>query len=319
MSMSYTKISNAIALKLALINCTLRKWLATMSTGKNTLLRSGEFARMTGVTKKALQVYMDKGLLIPDAVDMANGYRYYAKERAAQIEEIVKMREVGLSLDDIKDIFDRKDPLRYLDILHKRLDQVEKSIAQLERDRAILQFRIKNQSMFLNPPALRHCFVEYQPRRAYVRFPINPYQAKVDSGTAWYDALEAVRKSFQENDIPIKYFQNVGAVFDMDKMRDGKIMYSHAAIWPEDAALFDNVEYLEAGYYACMFDQRYMSDGTAIARAVTTLIDFVETSEYALCGDYFEECVAETTMFDFNRMLYVVKEQVPISLDPQSD
>ena len=40
---------------------------------------------------------------------------------------------------------------------------------------------------------------------------------------------------------------------------------------------------------------------------------------YAICGNYFEECVAETTMFDFNRMLYVVKEQVPIALDPQLD
>lgn len=286
---------------------------------KDGLLRSGEFAQMAGVTKKALQVYMDKGILIPDYVDMENGYRYYSKERSSQIEEIVKMREVGLSLDDIKDIFDRKDSLRYLDILHKRLDQVEKGIAQLEKDRAILQFRIKNQSMFLNPPALRHCFVEYQPRRAYVRFPINPYQAKVDGGAAWHDALEAVRKTFQENGIPIKYFQNVGAVFDMDEMRNGTIMYSHAAIWPDDTSLFDNVEYLEAGYYACMFDQRYMSDGLAIARAVTTLMDFVKTSEYTIRGSFYEECVAETTMFDFNRMLYVVKEEVPILLDPQSD
>ena len=286
---------------------------------KNNLLRSGEFAHMTGVTKKALQVYMDKGILIPDAVDMTNGYRYYAKERSAQIEEIVKMREVGLSLDDIKDIFDRKDSLRYLDILHKRLEQVEESIARLEQDRAILQARIDNQTMFLNPPALRHCFVEYQPKRAFVRFAINPYKATVDSGAAWYDALESVKETFREQGVPFKYFQNIGAFFNMDEMREGRIVYSHAAIWPENESMFKQVEYLEAGYYASLYDQRYMSDGLAISKTVSTLMDFVKTSEYAIRGSYFEECVAETTMFDFNRMLYVVKEQVPIDLDPQSN
>ncbi len=286
---------------------------------RDKMLRSGEFARMAGVTKKALQVYMDKGILIPDAVDMSNGYRYYAKERSAQIEEILKMREVGLSLDDIKDVLDRKDPLLYLDILHKRLDQVDATIAQLEQDRAILRARIENQTMFLNPPALHHCFVEYQPRRAYVRFPIDSYLAAKDAGTGWYDALESVRDAFRRRGVSVKYFKNVGAIFDMDELKRGRIIYSHAAIWPEDVSVFDDVEYLEAGYYASMYDQRYMSDGQAISKAVQTLMDFVNASDYAVCGDYFEECVAETTMFDFNRMLYVVKEQVPIVLDPQSE
>lgn len=283
------------------------------------LLRSGEFAQMTGVTKKALQVYMDKGILIPDYVDTVNGYRYYAKERSAQIEEIVKMREVGLSLDEIKDILERKDSLRYLDILHGRLAQVEASIAQLEQDRAILRARIDNQSMFLNPPALRHCFVEYRPRRAYVAFPIDSYRAASDSGTGWYDALESVRTTFRDKGIPFKYFQNVGALFDMEEMFAGRIVYTHAIIWPEDTSVFDDVRYLEAGYFASMYDQRYMSDGKAITYAVEKLMDYVKTNEYTVVGGYFEECVAETTMFDFNRMLYVVKEQIAIELDPQAN
>ena len=280
------------------------------------LMKSGEFAHFAGVTKKALQVYMEKGILIPDAVDITNGYRYFAKDRSALIEEIVKMREVGVSLDDIRDIFDRRDSLRYLDILHKRLEQVEQSITQLEQDRAILQARIENQNMFLNPPALRHCFVEYQPRRAYVKFPIKPYRVTNDDGIGWYDALEMVKDSFREQNIPMKYFQNVGAIFNMSELHEGHIVYAHAAIWPEDASLFENAEYLEAGYYASLYDQRYMSDGQAISKAVTTLMGFVETNDYVIRGDYFEECVAETTMFDFNRMLYVVKEQVPIVLEP---
>lgn len=282
---------------------------------KNNLLRSGEFAKRAGVTKKALQVYLDKGVLLPDHIDEENGYRYYAVERTAQLDEIIRMREVGLSLDEIKDIVDHKDSLRYLDILYARLEEVDRSIEQLEQNRAVLKARIENQSLFLNPPALRHCFVEYQPRRLCVRYPINPYSGTKDNGEAWQDALDEVRQIFREGNIPFKYFTNIGATFDMEQLQKGRIIYNNAVVLPESPALFPHVEYLPAGYYATMFDQRYMSDGDAISRAVTTLMDFVNGRGYQTCGDYVQTIVAETTMFDFNsRMLYVVKEQIPIEL-----
>ncbi|MBQ9068951.1 MAG: MerR family transcriptional regulator [Eggerthellaceae bacterium] len=286
---------------------------------QSSMLRSGEFAKRAGVTKKALQVYMDKGILLPDYIDRENGYRYYAVERSAQLDEIIKMREVGLSLDEIKDIIDQKDSLHYLDILYARLEEVDRNIEALEQNRAVLQARIDNQSMFLNPPALRHCFVEYQPRRMCVRYRINPYRGTKDSGEAWQDVLDMVRQSFHDNNIPFKYFSNIGATFDMNELSEGRIVYNHAIVTPESDAVFPHVEYLPAGYYATMYDQRYMSDGDAIARAVSTLMSFVNAHGYQTCGDYIQNCVAETTMFDFNlRMLYVVKEQVPIKLDSRS-
>ena len=280
------------------------------------LIRSGEFAKRAGVTKKALQVYMDKGILLPDHVDRENGYRYYDAERTAQLDEIIKMREVGLSLDEIKEIIDQKDSLHYLDILYSRLEEIDRSIEQLEANRAVLQARIDNQSMFLNPPALRHCFVEYQPRRLCVRYPIAAYRGTKDSGEAWLDALEMIRQEFRDNGIPFKYFSNIGATFDMEELKEGRIVYNSAIILPETDADFPRVEHLPAGYYATMYDQRYMSDGTAISNAVDTLMNFVNRHNYEVCGDYLQNCIAETTMFDFNRrMLYVVKEQVPIKLD----
>ncbi len=282
---------------------------------RDNLLRSGEFAKRAGVTKKALQVYLDKGILLPDHIDKENGYRYYAAERTAQLDEIIKMRDVGLSLDEIKDIIDQKDSLHYLDILHSRLAEVKRNIEELEQNRAVLQARIDNQSMFLNPPALRHCFVEYQPERLCVRYRINPYRGAKDTGDAWQEALDTVRRDFHDHDIPFKYFSNVGATFDMDELRRGRIVYNNAIVLPEADVGFPHVEHLPAGYYATMYDQRYMSDGDAIANAVSTLMSFVNAHGYQTCGDYIQNCVAETTMFDFTRrMLYVVKEQVPIKM-----
>ena len=280
---------------------------------RNGLVRSGEFAQRAGVTKKTLQVYLDKGILLPDHVDEDNGYRYYAVERISQLEEILKMREVGLSLDDIKDIAERKDSLHYLDILYSRLGEIDRSIAELETSRAAIQTRIDNQEMFLNPPALRHCFVEYQPKRPCVRYPIEPYRGTQDSGEAWLNTIDAVRRDFRAKGIPLKFMSNIGAEFDASEMRAGRLVYSNAIIFPDDVRGFENVGHLPAGYYATMYDQRYMSDGNAISRAVDALMSFVNTSGYETRGEYVQVIAAETTMFEFNsRMLYVVKEQVPI-------
>ncbi|MEX1381388.1 MerR family DNA-binding transcriptional regulator [Lactobacillus delbrueckii subsp. bulgaricus] len=44
------------------------------------LIKTGDFAKMCAVTKKALYVYEAKGLLKP-AVVKDNGYRYYRLEQ----------------------------------------------------------------------------------------------------------------------------------------------------------------------------------------------------------------------------------------------
>jgi hypothetical protein len=42
------------------------------------LLGIGEFARRTGLSPKALRIYAELGLLIPDEVDPYNGHRRHA-------------------------------------------------------------------------------------------------------------------------------------------------------------------------------------------------------------------------------------------------
>ena len=285
---------------------------------RSELLKSGTFAQHANVTKKALQVYMEKGLLIPDYVDVENGYRFFSAEKVAQVDEIVKMRQIGFSLDEIKQIFDDQDALEYLNSLNERLRDVDAQIAEAKQRRDVILSFIDNQSTFLNPPSLRHCFVEYLPERPCVRYPVEPYDARTDGGASWLGVLDMVKQEFASRGVPLMHFTNVGAVFDMDLLREGKLVYTHAIILLKDSAPFPNVEYLPAGYYATMYDQRYMSDGNAISTAAQTILDFIERNGYETRGEYIQHIVAETTMFDFNRLLYIVKEQIPIWVEPRN-
>jgi DNA-binding transcriptional MerR regulator len=65
------------------------------------LLSIGRFARLTGLTVKALRHYDAEGVLSPIHVDDWTGYRYYAVGQASDAIAIRRLRELELPLDEI--------------------------------------------------------------------------------------------------------------------------------------------------------------------------------------------------------------------------
>jgi effector-binding domain-containing protein len=73
------------------------------------LLSIGNFARLTGLTVRAVRHYGELGLLEPAFVDPESGYRYYAPEQIRDAQAIKRLRFLELPLDDIREILDAAD------------------------------------------------------------------------------------------------------------------------------------------------------------------------------------------------------------------
>jgi DNA-binding transcriptional MerR regulator len=67
-------------------------------------LRIGEFARFGQVSVSALRYYDEVGLLRPSEVDRWTGYRYYSLDQLAMLNRLLALKELGLSLDQIKQL-----------------------------------------------------------------------------------------------------------------------------------------------------------------------------------------------------------------------
>src|SRR5438128_2304701 len=65
------------------------------------LMSIGRFARLTGLSVKALRHYDELGLLRPAQVDTWTGYRWYAQEQRADAAAIRRLRELQLPLDEV--------------------------------------------------------------------------------------------------------------------------------------------------------------------------------------------------------------------------
>ncbi|MFI6696333.1 MerR family transcriptional regulator [Streptomyces sp. NPDC050433] len=66
-------------------------------------MRIGEIAALVGVTSRAVRHYHHMGLL-PEPERLSNGYRVYSVRDAVLLARIRRLSELGLSLDEVRDV-----------------------------------------------------------------------------------------------------------------------------------------------------------------------------------------------------------------------
>ena len=66
----------------------------------------GEFARLGAVSRRTLRRYDEIGLLPPAELDPVTGYRCYSAQRLRQLNRIVALKDLGLTLGQIRRLLD---------------------------------------------------------------------------------------------------------------------------------------------------------------------------------------------------------------------
>ena len=89
------------------------------------------------VTVKTMRHYEQKGLLLPDEVDVRTGYRYYSIDQMQRLNTIRDLQRLGFTLDEIKELYedDSHTPsIRQLDAKIKDTEaRLQHLIARRER------------------------------------------------------------------------------------------------------------------------------------------------------------------------------------------
>ena len=89
------------------------------------MYKIGDFSSMSKTTIKALRYYEKEGLLKSVYVDLNTGYRYYETSQLVEISKIISLRQIGLSIKDIKNILNGCD---MKSILNKRKKEIKENL-----------------------------------------------------------------------------------------------------------------------------------------------------------------------------------------------
>ncbi|HQV68705.1 MAG TPA: MerR family transcriptional regulator [Thermoflexales bacterium] len=108
------------------------------------MFRIGDFAKLTRVPVKTLRFYDEIGLLHPAQVDRFTDYRYYSAEQLPRLNRILALKDLGVSLEQIKSVVDgalSAENLRGMLILRREqlCQEMQDAAQQLMRVEARIQ------------------------------------------------------------------------------------------------------------------------------------------------------------------------------------
>ena len=69
------------------------------------MYKIGELSKLSKIPVKTLRYYDSEGILTPDYIDDFTGYRYYDAAKLSDCYRIIALKELGFSLNEIKDAF----------------------------------------------------------------------------------------------------------------------------------------------------------------------------------------------------------------------
>ena len=97
--------------------------------------------KQVGISKANIRFYEEEGLIHP-ARNQENNYREYSETDVEQLQEIKKLRLIGIPVQEIKDIYENRLTLQ--EALSHRLDEIEKEERTLKETKLTCQKALKS-------------------------------------------------------------------------------------------------------------------------------------------------------------------------------
>ncbi len=108
------------------------------------MFRIGEFSKIAQVSGRLLRYYDEIGLLSPESIDPETSYRYYNARQLPQLNRILVLKELGLSLGQIAQLLKQDtstDELRGMLALRKA--QIEQSVQEETARLRVVEARLE--------------------------------------------------------------------------------------------------------------------------------------------------------------------------------
>ncbi|MGM9881837.1 MAG: MerR family transcriptional regulator [Bacilli bacterium] len=124
------------------------------------MYRIGKFSILAKTTIKTLRYYEKEKLLLPSFVDN-NGYRYYDTAKLIDLAKIVSLRQIGLSIEEIRDILNGKN---LKETLNRRKKVLEEELTEYKYQLSKINYLLEEENMKYEviTKELPECIVYYK-------------------------------------------------------------------------------------------------------------------------------------------------------------
>ncbi len=110
------------------------------------MLSIGEFSNICKVSTKTLRYYAEIGLILPEEINLENGYRYYSIEQLDTMLFINRLKSYNFSLEEIKSILASGEPEdeKLYSALTRKKKEIEEQVQEYEKNLDQLNYDLSN-------------------------------------------------------------------------------------------------------------------------------------------------------------------------------
>lgn len=253
-----------------------------------------EFSRLTGIKRENLRYYDQIGLLSPECRG-ENGYRYYTQRQLSTAYLIYSLRELGISIEEIKKYIDRRTPEKMFSLFNSQKEYILKEMKKLERSLEVMELYVD-----MAEDALKYeensINIEYKKKEPIFLGPIISPDSIDDSVIALYDY--AATKG-----IDLGYpFGTIVSIENIDSEKSLSVLQHYFKIES------DHNSYKPEGKYAVLYGKCAYAESDNLYE---NLLTFIKENKLRICSHAYEEYpLNELSTKDDNQ--YCVKIEIMV-------
>lgn len=271
-------------------------------------LTIGEMASLNKISNQTLRLYDKMGLFKPDYVDSETGYRYYSIKQCAKLDIISYLKGIGMNLREIKLFFETRDLSFLTQILKKQVDDISTKIEELQLQQKAIKDTLQSFEQFETAPKDGTITLEYiQTRRIYSMI------SKINFYDYGLDVYEKILRTLKEElicDNSMKlYYRNAGTVLKKENFLKSNFYSTEFFVFIDEHLCFTkNNRIINGGLYLCIYCDSFSKEKEYAKK----LLNYIQSQDYTVSGDYLCECLAEIPVFNDKERGMFLRLQVPI-------
>lgn len=262
-------------------------------------------AKLLHMTAETLRHYDRIGLIKPHRIDSITGYRYYSIHQYEVLGTIRELKEIGLSLEEIRSFLDERNLEKSLSIMEKHQNKLQQKIQQLIR----IEISLKQKTMYLKRIATEGATPRPSVRYIEERHFLTTHMEVSNDIELNYAAIKM--EDLLERHVPFVAGSFLGLLFDAKKQMIENAIPSSTLI-AQTAFLNDypasQLIRVPAGYFVCLrhFGQVWDRKGS-----IGELKAYIEENQLSIDGQSIQMVEVDVSVTDrLDESLFEI--QVPV-------
>lgn len=240
-----------------------------------------EFSNITGVSKHTLYHYDDIQLFSPELIT-ENKYRYYSIDQIETIQTIIILKDLGMSLKEIKAFLDSRSRENLIDILEDRENDIDKQIQHLKKVKKFITTKKENIKNSFNLDFSKVYIKEYPTRYYIIAYTNN------NSEKEFIQATNDLIKQTKELDYTLSYFQ-----YKKDIESNIYDNYQNVVVLFPDKVKSKNLKTLPSGKYVVAY---HIGHWQTIGNTYQRMMKYIQEKHLEVEDPFIEYFIIDNLM-----------------------